>query len=363
MKVVLIAPTGGNGGISSWTNKYLKTFVDNRFELISIDSSLKNRKPTEKALLKRIYAGLWDLMFIRQQLLNEIKKDDITIMHITTSGSLGTFRDYCLVRVCMRYGIKTIMHCHYGCIPQDIESKSILGAFFRYTLKLYDQIWVLDSHSEVSLKNIKGLKEKVFLTPNSIDVSDTCDLSPKKYNNIAFVGNLQPTKGVYELVQAVLKVDYSIKLFIVGPGAEKVIAKIKLLAGENFGKKIILMGRIPNEDVVGFMKTIDILILPTYYRTEAFPISILEAMSLGKMVISTQRAAIGDMLTGIDGRNCGLFVREKSIDDIVEKITYCIENSEEADELCKRAYNKVWNFYRKEVVYDIYRTHYAALID
>ena len=192
--------------------------------------------------------------------------------------------------------------------------------------------------------------------------SDTFCLSTKKINRVAFVGNLEPTKGLFELIQAVLKIDYDIKLFIVGPGASNVIDKIKILAGVDLGHKIILMGGMANEDVINFMKTIDILVLPTYYKAEAFPISILEAMSLGKIVISTERAAIKDMLTGKNGNNCGLFVKEKSVDDIVDKIKYCIENHNEAELLMKNAYNKVWESYRKEVVYDIYRFHYSSLI-
>lgn len=222
-KILLISPTGGNGGINSWTNKYLKTFIDDRFELISIDSSLKHRKFSEQSLLKRVYAGLLGLRFIRQQLIKEIQKNNISIMHITTSGSLGTVRDYCLAKICIKHGIKTIMHCRYGCISQDLKAKFIWGYFFRKTLMLYNQIWVLDSYSEKSLKNIEILKDRVFLTPNSIDVPDTFCLSTKKINRVAFVGNLEPTKGLFELIQAVLKIDYDIKLFIVGPGASNVI--------------------------------------------------------------------------------------------------------------------------------------------
>ncbi|MFK2241904.1 glycosyltransferase [Bacteroides fragilis] len=108
------------------------------------------------------------------------------------------------------------------------------------------------------------------------------------------------------------------------------------------------MGGMANEDVINFMKTIDILVLPTYYKAEAFPISILEAMSLGKIVISTERAAIKDMLTGKNGNNCGLFVKEKSVDDIVDKIKYCIENHNEAELLMKMHIIKFGNHIEKK---------------
>jgi len=98
----------------------------------------------------------------------------------------------------------------------------------------------------------------------------------------------------------------------------------------------------------------DILALPTYYPFEAFPISILEAMSLGKLVISTRRAAIGDMLTTEKGQNCGLFVREKNVDDIVTAINWAYHHKQEADKLCQLAYQKVYQNYRTEIIYKLY---------
>ena len=67
------------------------------------------------------------------------------------------------------------------------------------------------------------------------------------------------------------------------------------------------------------IEQIDIIALPTYYDCEAFPISILEAMSRAKLVISCDRGAIVDILTAIDGSNCGLIVKAQSPDDIAEK--------------------------------------------
>jgi len=101
--------------------------------------------------------------------------------------------------------------------------------------------------------------------------------------------------------------------------------------------------------------------LPTYFPSEAFPISIIEAMSRGKMVISCPRAAIKDMLTAVDGTPCGILVREKSVDDIVDAIKWCQENTEEADKMCKKAYEKVYTCYRTEVIYKLYKSLYNKL--
>lgn len=109
------------------------------------------------------------------------------------------------------------------------------------------------------------------------------------------------------------------------------------------------------------IEQIDIIALPTYYDCEAFPISILEAMSRAKLVISCDRGAIVDILTAIDGSNCGLIVKAQSPDDIAEKIVWCQQNRSEADLLCKKAYEKVYNMYRTEKVLGIYKDCYNRL--
>ena len=119
---------------------------------------------------------------------------------------------------------------------------------------------------------------------------------------------------------------------------------------------------MPNPEAVRFMREIDIIALPTYYPSEAFPISILEAMSLTKMVISCPRAAVQDMLTGIDGDPCGILVEPKSVDAIVDAINWCQAHKEEADKMCQDAYKKVQTCYRKDIVYELYKTHYKELM-
>ena len=151
-------------------------------------------------------------------------------------------------------------------------------------------------------------------------------------------------------------------LTIIGPGNESVVQHIKEIAADKLDSNVKILGSLPNEEAVERMKEMDIVALPTYYQSEAFPISILESMSLGKLVISTPRAAIKDMLTSLDGSSCGILVREKSVDDIVKAITWCQENTTEADTLCKKAYEKVYTAYRTDVVYNLYRSLYTKVL-
>lgn len=362
-KILLLAPIYGNGGILSWAKSFKASIPNEEFQIYHVGIS-RNRSLKQQAnFFWRSFGGFVDLIYECIKVVNALKKNNISLMHITTSGNIGTLRDYILYKICNKYKIPCIIHCHYGCLSEDFVAKGLLGSLLRKTLHMYENVWVLDRKSEETLNKDPLMKGKVFLTPNSILVPPECDLSPKSYRQIAFVGNLIPTKGLYELIYAVMDNSLDIKLTIAGPGTEENVSKIKNISGDKYGFKIIYVGKLTNNEAVNLIKSVDILALPTYYQSEAFPISILEAMSYGKLVLSTKRAAINDILTATDSTECGIFVREKSSADIVEGIRWAQLNPLEADIRCSKAYEKVKKCYSTDVIYDLYRSLYRNLIN
>lgn len=360
IKVIGLFPTSGNGGISSWSRKFLATFSNQEFLVKPIDTTPGVRIGSE-GLFKRIVSGFKALNSIQRNLEKEMKKNKPRILHTTSSGSIGAYRDLKVAQMCKRYGVKSILHCRYGRITEDLHSKGLVGYLLRKSMALFDQIWVLDSRSYATLKSIPEFSDKVYLTPNSIDVTQPLDDSPKDYKRVGFIGNLIPSKGLYELVEACTECD--VRLDIIGPGTPEVIAKIQEIAGNKLDNNIFLHGKLPNEKAVMYMRELDIVALPTYYPWEAFPISILEAMSLSKMVISCNWAAIPDILTYKDGTKCGMLVEQKSPQAIKKAIDWCQSHPLEADEMRRKAYLKVSDTYRKEVIYNLYRELYRKLLD
>lgn len=361
INVLFIVPLSVNGGIASWAKTYLHTFNDSHYKLYPVDYASRHRRPTDTSIIKRVFWGIVDLIVLRKRIKAILKSEDITIMHIATSGNIGSLRDIVIGHLCKKK-CKIILHCHYGCITNDINKNNIVSWLTMTALKMYDQIWVLDKKSCNTLNRISQLKNKVFLTPNPINIIYPKDLVQKKFNSIAFLGNLIPSKGIYELVEAVLRCD-NIRLDLIGPGDSYVIDKIKELAGKDIDNKIFLHGYTPHDKAMELIKGIDILALPTYYSFEAFPISILEAMSLTKLVISTNRAAISDILTALDGSQCGIIVQERSIDDLVKAIKFCQEFPEEANIICLKAYEKVKQAYSIDFVYALYASNYNKLLN
>jgi len=357
MRIIGLFPLTGNGGIASWTKKFKDTFPDEEFQFSFVNVSSATIKA--KGTISRLSIGLYGMTKVLWNVRNAIKKEHVDILHTTTSGNIGHIRDYYVARLCHRNGVKCIMHCRYGCIPDDLNSSGIVGKYLKKALSEFDQTWVLDKKSYNVINNIDVYKGKVFLTPNSIDVKEKLDSTPKQYKSIAFCGNVYPTKGVLELVKGAIQTD--VVLHVIGPATDEMVKEIKSIAGDLIGDRVVIHGRLPNAEAVEFLKNVDMIALPTYYKSEAFPISIIEAMSLSKLVISCDRAAIPDMLTALDGKMCGILVDPKSSDAIRDAILWCQNHKEEADKMREKAYEKVYSSYRKEVVYELYRTHYRDL--
>jgi glycosyltransferase involved in cell wall biosynthesis len=361
INVILLSPHYGNGGITSWTKKFIDNFKSNKFKIYPI-SQIASAKKCERTFIERLFAGISDLLYIKKKLKVITSDVRIDILHTTTSGSLGTIRDYIIAKYCKRNNIKSIMHCRYGAIPSIISKGGVKSSFLIYVMKQFDQVWVLDQKSYEILSTNEALKRKVFLTPNSIFVPKDLQIQSKSYRKAAFIANVLPSKGIFELIKAVTQIDSQFELNIVGPCNDDVLIEIIKLSGNCWGGKIKYLGKLPNDEAVQFLQTVDTLILPTYFPSEAFPISILEAMSYGKLVISTPRAAIPDMLRINNNEYCGLLVEEKNVEQLRDAIVYSFEHTEEMDELCRKAYQKAKNTYSMEVVYPMYESNYQLLI-
>ena len=359
-KVLLMIPTQRNGGIQTWARNYLKTFKQDRFVFTHIETAPKRSK--NSGLYNRIMTGLSSMFRQLSELKTLCKHNRYDILHRTTSGSLGALADWVIGVYCHHHHMRNILHCHYGKIVETLQGKGLITWLTKKSMQQYDQIWVLDKTTQQYLVNSKDFKANIFLTPNFIDVDTNIQISPKQYINVAFIANLYVEKGILDLIDAIKQTDSHIKLHIIGDGDEYVKRQIREHAGELYGERIKSYGMLPHGKAMTFMSQADILALPTYYPAEAFPISILEAMSMGKLVISTSKGAIPDMLTDENGKKCGIIIPSKNPQKLAEAIQWAYDNNDKADELCALAYKRVYEYYRTEKVYDIYRNYYLRIM-
>jgi colanic acid/amylovoran biosynthesis glycosyltransferase len=135
------------------------------------------------------------------------------------------------------------------------------------------------------------------------------------------VGRLCPQKAQLLIVEAVgrLRAQYpKIRVLLVGDGESRpeIEARIAL---HQLQEQITLMGWRDNNEVRHILGGARALLLPSF--AEGLPIVIMEALALGRPVISTFIAGIPELLD----RECGWIIPAGSVDHLVRAMTAALE--------------------------------------
>jgi glycosyltransferase involved in cell wall biosynthesis len=124
---------------------------------------------------------------------------------------------------------------------------------------------------------------------------------------VGFVGRIQPSKGVADLVRAMRDVDA--RLVVVGDGAGPYADSVRRDAGDD----VTFVGRVG--DARGLMPWFDVVAVPSH--REAFGTVAAEALAAGTPVVATRGGGIEEYV--VPGRN-GDLVMPGDVDALAEAI-------------------------------------------
>lgn len=141
---------------------------------------------------------------------------------------------------------------------------------------------------------------------------------------ILFVGRLSEVKGVTYLINAMKKIDA--KLVIVGKGDLENILRVQ---AEPLKDKVEFLGAKTHQELKKIYASADLFVSPSIIASdggkEGFGLVFLEAMASGLPVIGTNTGGIPEIVK--DGYN-GYLVKEKDVDDLINKITKLLFDEE-----------------------------------
>jgi glycosyltransferase involved in cell wall biosynthesis len=119
----------------------------------------------------------------------------------------------------------------------------------------------------------------------------------------------------------IVKKNSKIHLYIAGNVPQN--HNIRQMARDlKIDKKIIFTGHLMPQKYHRLLNSVDILLLPS--KNEGLPISLLEAMAMGKSIIASNRGGIPEII--IDKRN-GILVEPIS-DEVTDAILYIYKNND-----------------------------------
>jgi glycosyltransferase involved in cell wall biosynthesis len=139
-------------------------------------------------------------------------------------------------------------------------------------------------------------QERIFVKPNFID--DPCSTSAEGHNPGAaiFVGRLSGEKGADTLVDAWRDIDYTLKIVGDGPLSESLRSRA--------APQLRFEGALPHEDALKQIENSSFSVFPSVCY-EGCPMTLLEAMALGKPVLATDLGPRCEMVR--DGYNGFLY--------------------------------------------------------
>lgn len=220
-------------------------------------------------------------------------KPDLVYMTLSPHG-LAFYKDGILAITLKFLGANLVFHMH----GKGIKKKSSESNFKKFIYKsVFNNVDIIHLSENLfnDLEGVRDLSTKIFAIPNG--VRSFCNFRDYRKDKITFIylSNLVRLKGADVLVRAISLIpkEYH-KLFDV-----KIVGESSSQSYTNELHEIVKINNIENIEFLGpkynrdkdlILSASDVFVLPT--KNDCFPLSILEAMSAGLPVISTNEGAI-----------------------------------------------------------------------
>lgn len=350
MKILLITPfNSSTGGITKWAqnivNYYKSVNSDIHLEVLSID---RGDMTQIHSLWDRVKSGIKTYKKIAKEEDEQLKKG-FDVVHICSSGSLGLIKDLVLIRNAKKHEAKTIVHFHFGRIPELRLRKGWEWYLLKRVIKASDATIVLDQRSHDVLKE---KFQKIYKVPNPLDInlSKMIDNHIKVCKNpkeALYVGHCYREKGVVDFVEACSRIQ-GLRAQVMGGVSNDM--KMTLRRYDPEEKWLQITGVRPFSDVIGAMNSCGVFVLPSY--TEGFPNVILEAMACGCPIVASDVGAIPEMLNVGGENNNGLCIKARDIDALEHAIRKMVEDRGYADKCGLNAKKRVNEVYSMMIVWE-----------
>lgn len=224
-----------------------------------------------------------------------LRSGEICLAHLHVAERGSFYRKALILREAKRHGVPVILHHHAAEFEEFLGS---LGgrarSLVRDTCEMADVNVVLSEALRETMRgHFPNARFKVLY--NAVPTSSTNRYDPDA-KGIVFMGRLGERKGTFDLIrafaEAAKRIDSGYSLILCGDGeiarAERAIEEVGL-AG-----RAACRGWVGPDERASVLRGAALNVLPSY--NEGLPMSILEAMSFGVPTVSTNIAAIPEVI-------------------------------------------------------------------
>lgn len=271
---------------------------------------------SKKSQLLRLTAMLWSVF--------QYRKSDYVL--IDTYSTVNFWYAFATSQLCRCLKMKYIPILHGGNLAFRLKNNPrICRMIFNYSFQnVSPSLFLMDQFKSEGFQNLRHI-------PNVIEIENYAFLERKKAKP-----NLLWVRSFAEIYNPLMAIDVfaSIKkkypeatLCMVGPEKDGSLLVAKQKA-KNLELNIQFTGKLSKEDWINESKQYDIFINTTHF--DNMPVSVVEAMSLGLAVVSTNVGGISFLL---ENQKDALLVSDDNVNEMVNAIERLIEDQDLFDKI------------------------------
>lgn len=254
------------------------------------------------------------------------------------------------IRVAKNNRIPTVATYHSGSMKKGksifdpiiyIYEKYVLREMFRISTA------VVTVHQAFMNKNYPEFAYKTSFIPTGVDLA-RFKKTPLNTSSqiITFIGRIEHSsswKGISELIKAmkiVLKKTPNAKLELVG-GGDALNYYRDMANNLDMSKSVSILGPKYGDDLISVYEKANVVVLPSTSDSEAFSVTLVEAMASGRPIIGTNIGGTPQVIQ--DGVN-GLLIKPKDPEALADAILRIIQDPVFAEKLGNTGASMAQNF-------------------
>ena len=306
-----------------------------------------------------------------------------TVVYLTIAQSTHGFaRDFVMIWLARLLGHRVVCHLHGGNYRAFYDEQARwLQVLIRATLRRADSILILGERLRDAFGFDPQLRPKLQVVPNGLPVRNfqlpppkrlPARPSPETPVRVLFLSNLVESKGYLDLLEALRLVrERPFGRAIVALFCGKFMANPaddcrvrdaehgrrlfdELIERYGLSDQVSYLGPVTGEAKWSVLRDAHIFVLPTYYNNEGQPVSIIEAMAFGNVVISTPYRAIPDL---VEDGSTGLLVPPRDPASLADALSALIEDPERYARMSARAIRRFAERFTWEAHVDTLLSH------
>lgn len=264
------------------------------------------------------------------------------------------YRDGHICEDCVEHGLRcAVKHsCYRGSKTQTLAC--VISTWFHRMTGIYGKInyICLTEFNKEKLLQLKQIEaDRVFVKPNFVESKEGFVPEENRENQFVFAGRLDKLKGIDILFEAWKRMgDTAPKLVVCGTGSMEEWCKSYV---QQNSVNIELRGFVPNTEAQKLIANSKALILPTQWY-EGFPMSIVEAFSVGTPVVCSDLGNAGSI---VDEGITGIKFESSSVD----KMKQAVQRLQTYPEIYKTTFKTYCDEYTQEQNYQQLRNIYGDL--